>query len=287
MSLKPLYGIIGFPLGHSLSPLMHNTAFKELGVDAEYKLFPLKQEELGDFFVHLHEKSSDIFGLNVTIPYKEEVFKYMDKLSPFAQKVGAVNTIVISEDRRFTGFNTDGPGFLAHLAELKIDVQNKRIAILGAGGTTRAILAVLCLLPERPQSIRIFNRTKETLDILVLDLGQRLNVDIVEVVDKIEDLDIELADLLINTTSVGVKEEDPLMIDAELLHPHMLVYDVIYNPAETKLLRVAKAKGAKISNGLGMLFYQGVLSFQHWADAELDPDIKMKMRVSLMKGLRT
>src|SRR3989338_9118446 len=115
---KAIYGIIGFPLEHSLSPVMHNAAFTELGVDAEYKLFPLQEEALGDFFADLREKDSPIFGLNVTVPYKEAVIKYLDIISPFAQKVNAVNTIVISSERTLTGFNTDGPGFLTHLAEL-------------------------------------------------------------------------------------------------------------------------------------------------------------------------
>ena len=210
---KPIYGIIGFPLEHSLSPVMHNTAFKELGVDAEYKLFPLQEEELGDFFADLREKDSPIFGLNVTVPYKEAVIKYLDVLSPFAQKVNAVNTIVISPERKLTGFNTDGPGFLTHLIELGFQTGGKRVAILGAGGTTRAIVAVLCLLPERPASIKIYNRTRENLGQLLGDLGKRLDVSIVQPADSIDDLDIAMANLLINTTSVGLKANDPGLVD--------------------------------------------------------------------------
>ncbi len=281
---KPIYGIIGFPLEHSLSPVMHNTAFKELGVDAEYKLFPLQEEELGDFFADLREKDSPIFGLNVTVPYKEAVIKYLDVLSPFAQKVNAVNTIVISPERKLTGFNTDGPGFLTHLIELGFQTGGKRVAILGAGGTTRAIVAVLCLLPERPASIKIYNRTRENLGQLLGDLGKRLDVSIVQPADSIDDLDIAMANLLINTTSVGLKANDPGLVDENLLHKGLLVYDVIYNPAETRLLKMAKKKGAKTSNGLGMLFYQGILALQHWSEAELDEDVKMIMRENLQKA---
>lgn len=283
---KSIYGIIGYPVQYSLSPRMHNTAFKELGVNAEYKLFPLKEEELSDFFFQLRDKKNHIFGLNVTVPYKETVVQYIDHLSPFAEKVGAVNTIVISAERKLTGFNTDGPGFLTHLTELKFDTRGKRVAILGAGGTTRAIVAVLCLIPERPERIKIYNRSRENLNQLILDLSRRIDVSIVEPVDSVDDLNIELADLLINTTSIGMQDTDPTLVNPELLHRDMLVYDVIYNPEETKLLHMAKVKGAKAANGLGMLFYQGILAFQHWAEAELDPRTKSKMRESLKKGIR-
>ena len=283
---KSIYGIIGYPVHHSLSPLLHNTAFQALAVNAEYKLFPLREEELSNFFAELHEKKNHIFGLNVTVPYKETVVSYMDHMSPFALKVGAVNTIVISEDRKLTGFNTDGPGFLTHLTELKFDTRGKRIAILGAGGTARAIVAGLCLIKERPERIKIYNRSRENLNQLISDLGHRIDVSIVEPVDTVDDLNIELADLLVNTTPVGMQATDLPLVDAGHLHSNMLVYDVIYNPEETKLLHMAKTKGAKAANGLGMLFYQGILAFQHWAGTELEPAVKSKMRESLRKGIQ-
>jgi len=283
ISPKAVYGIIGYPIEHSLSPLLHNTAFEELKVNAEYKLFPLKKEELADFFSDLKQKSSPIFGLNVTVPYKEEVIPYMDSLSPYAERAMAVNTIVISRDRAFRGFNTDGPGFLAHLTELGVKTQDKRIAILGAGGTARSIISVLCLIPERPHSILVYNRHREKTENLIQDLRKRLDLSIVQPVSTIEDLNVELADLLINTTPLGLKEDDPCLVTEELIHGHLFVDDVIYNPPQTPLLRCARCKGAQTANGLGMLFYQGVLSFQHWADAELDNKVKNKMRQKLMR----
>lgn len=283
---KTTYGIIGYPLSHSLSPFMHNAAFKALDVPAEYKLFPLKEEELSDFFVELREKSSPIFGLNVTVPYKETVIKYLNSLSPFALEVNAVNTIVVTDDRKLIGHNTDGAGFLTHLVELGFKADNKRIAIIGAGGTTRSILTVLCLLPTRPQSIRIYNRTKENLTAMLDNLKERVDMSIVTAVDTVDELNVELADLLINTTSVGLKKDDPVLIGENVLHRDMLVYDVIYNPAETKLLALAAKKGAKISNGLGMLFFQGVLSLQHWADMTIEDRVKAKMREALNEALK-
>ena len=141
---KTLFGIIGYPVEHSLSPLMHNTAFEELGIAASYKLFSVKDDELDDFFDELRDMENPIYGLNVTVPYKERVLDYLDTLAPFAQKVGAVNTIMITKDRKLIGYNTDAPGFLAHLSELKFMTTNKRIALLGSGGGWKKAI------PSRP-----------------------------------------------------------------------------------------------------------------------------------------
>ncbi len=279
------YGLVGFPVKHSLSPLMHNTAFKLLGAEANYELFSLEESELDGFFSELKEESSPIFGLNVTIPYKEKVIKYLDGISPFAEKVGAVNTIVIMEDRRLIGYNTDGPGFIAHLEELKFSFNKKRVAIMGAGGAARALVTALCIAPNRPQSLKICDIDKGKTDNLINDLGERINVGIVEAVNSIDDLNIELADLLLNATPIGMKETDPVLIEEDLLHQDMLVYDLIYNPSETTLLKIAKDRGANTSNGLGMLFYQGVLAFQHWAEGEIPDKVKKAMRQALEKGL--
>ncbi len=282
---KAVYGIIGYPLSHSLSPLMHNVAFQELGMDAVYKRFPLKADELDEFFKKLHDSSSPIFGLNVTVPHKEKVLKYLDSIAPLAQRIMAVNTIVINSQRKLIGYNTDAPGFLSHLAELKFDTRGKKIAVLGAGGSARAILTVLCMIPERPESIKIYNRTFHRLEVLLQDLSSRVDTGIVEAVESIDDLDIPQADLLINTTSVGMGADDPCLIDADLLHPGLLVYDLTYHPPQTPLLELAKARGARTVNGLGMLYYQGVLAFQHWANVQLSEKIKQKMREALEEGV--
>lgn len=280
------YGIIGYPLDHSLSPVMQNAAFAELEVDAVYKTFPLKEEELDPFFKKLREPKSPIFGFNVTVPYKEVVMKYIDTMSPLAQKIGAVNTVVINKDRKLIGYNTDAPGFMSHLVELGFNTTGKRITILGAGGAARGVLATLCMIPDRPESIRIYNRTSSRSEGLIEDLSQRFDLSIVELVSDIEDLNIELCDMLINTTSVGLKKSDPSLIDSSLLHPDMLVYDLIYNPKETELLKAAREVGAKTANGLGMLFYQGVLALQHWANTQLDDDVKLVMRKALEAAVK-
>jgi len=280
-----IYGIIGNPVAHSLSPVMHNTAFKALKVNAVYKLFPLADsQELKLFMEDLKEDSNPIFGLNVTVPYKQDVLSYLDTIDPLAEKIGAVNTIVIDHQRKMHGFNTDGPGFLSHLTELNFDLSGKRVAVLGAGGTARAIISVLCLFPQGPERITLYNRTRSHAEVLVQDIGKKISTQKVTIVESSEDLNIELADLLINTTRVGMNPADPLLIDPEALHKDMLVYDVIYNPPETKLLAQARLKKAGTANGLGMLFYQGVFAFWHWSEVELDEGTKKMMRKSLEKA---
>ena len=277
-----IYGIIGNPVAHSLSPVMQNAAFKAMEVNAVYKLFPLADvDELKLFMEDLKEADNPIFGLNVTVPYKSQVLPYLDTIDPLAQKIGAVNTIVIDHNRKMRGFNTDGPGFLAHLTELKFDLKDKRVAVLGAGGTTRAIISVLCLVTPGPERITLYNRTRSHAETLVEEIGKKIKTEIVTIVDEPEDLNIELADLLINTTNVGMKTGEALLIDPASLHKGMLVYDVIYSPLETRLLMEARKQGASTANGLGMLFYQGVLALGHWADVELDEQVKQIMRKSL------
>ncbi len=288
MTYEPpsIYGIIGNPLTHSLSPLMHNAAFKALQVNAVYKLFPLTDEqELKLFMEDLKEEGNPIFGLNVTVPFKEAVMPFVDTIDPFAKKVGAVNTLLISKERAIMGFNTDGPGFLSHLQELQFDLKGKRVAVLGAGGTTRAILTVLCMIHPRPENIKLYNRTPQKALDLVEDLGTRMDASLIEVVNNTEDLNIEIADLVINTTSVGLKGEQTMLVDPQSFHPNMLAYDVIYNPTQTAFLKAALAKGAKTANGLGMLYYQGVLAFAHWAGGDIEDKYKKVMRKALVDGL--
>ncbi len=278
------YGLIGYPLGHSLSPCMHNTAFRALDVPAVYELFPLQENELGPFVESLKSPDCHIFGLNVTVPYKEKVIPFLDALSPFAEKAGAVNTIEVDQDRRLIGHNTDGPGFWAHLAELNFHAQGKRVAILGAGGAARAIISMLCLMDGPPIGIRLYDIDTVKAESLISDLSVRIDTGIVEVVSCMEDLNIELADMLINATPIGLKGSDPCLVEHAVLHADMLVYDLIYNPKETALLKAAASKGARTANGLGMLFYQGVLAFEHWAGFELSSAIREQMRMSLTLG---
>jgi shikimate dehydrogenase len=220
----------------------------------------------------------------VTIPYKENVVPFLNAVDPFAEKVGAVNTIVITKDRKLVGYNTDGPGFLAHLTDLGFNPGGKRISIIGAGGAAKALISVFSLIADRPESVLVYDIDQVKAAHLISDLGKRLDTHHIKVVKSLDDLNIELADLLINATPVGMKDGDPALVGEDHLHAHLTVYDLVYNPAETALLKMAKARGAKAVNGLKMLYYQGVLAFQHWSESLIPERVKRRMWVELEKA---
>ncbi len=263
---------------------MHNAAFQAMRVDAVYRTFPLKDKGALEIFMKsLKEKDCPIFGLNVTIPYKEKVMEYTDSVDPLAMKIGAINTLMITHQRKIFGFNTDGPGFLAHLTELKFATRDKHIMVIGAGGTARAILCVLCLINDRPRKITLYNRTFSKAQALVNALQPNMDARMIETVRNLDGLKTDMADCLINTTPVGLGGEEEMPVTADALHSKMLVYDVIYNPSLTPLLKAARDQGAQISNGLGLLYYQGVLALQHWAGVDIEDKYKKIMRRALEK----
>ncbi len=273
-----IYGVIGWPVKHSLSPAMHNAAFKELGIEAEYKLFEVRPEDLGNF-IHSISKES-ICGLNVTIPYKEIVITFLDKISSEAGLIGAVNTVKVS-DNKLEGYNTDGEGFLRHLTEdLGFKPEGKNIAIIGAGGAARAVSVYLG--KEKPKRISIYDIDKARLEALFGHLKENFNNIEFKSANSIEELDIEDCSLLINATPIGMKASDPCLVDGKFIHKGILVYDLIYNPKETKLLELGKQKGAVVSNGLGMLLYQGAAAFELWTDKKAPIEI---MREALREGV--
>jgi len=259
-SLPKIYGILGYPAKHSLSPLMHNAAFQALKINAEYRIFEKKPKDVEDFIHSLSKEN--IYGLNVTIPYKEIVLPFLNSLSDETRQIGAVNTIKISGNK-LEGFNTDGEGFLKHLSQdLGFNPEGKIIAIFGAGGAAKAISVYLA--KNKAKAITIYDIDKTKVSALISHLKENFNNVDFKQVHSIEELNIEICDLLINATPIGMKETDPSLVDEKFFHKNLLVYDLIYNPAETKLLKIAKLKGARTSNGLGMLLYQGVLSFERF-----------------------
>ncbi len=277
---KKIYGILGYPVRHSFSPAMHNAAFQAIGLGAEYKLFEKKPEEVEGFIKSL--SAEGIFGLNVTIPYKEKVLSLvtLDKESFYLRQIKAINTVVREGDI-LKGFNTDIPGFQRHLKE-NIDPVNKKVALLGAGGAARAVLYVLAKSAAKEISVYDIDKNK-TRDILAMIKGLFPAI-IINSVDSVEQLDIKNKDLLINATPIGMKETDNCLINEDMMHRNLFVYDLIYNPSETKLLTLAKKAGAKTSNGLKMLLYQGMLSLKHWTGLEAPQDV---MWQALQKELNT
>jgi len=274
-----IYGLIGYPVKHSLSPLMHNAAFSALKINAEYKLFEVTPFDLEDLLRSATRKN--IYGFNITVPYKEAVIHFLHKVSREAKLIGAVNTVKVSRGK-LEGFNTDGAGFFRHLTGgLKFNPKNKRIAVVGAGGASRAVTTYLA--KAKPKSIFIFDLDTPKADILVRHLKDNFKVVDFQSIHKIEKLGIADCDLLVNATPVGLKENDPPLIEPRFIHGNLLVYDLIYNPPETKLIKIAKERKVRACNGLGMLLYQGVLSFELWTHKKAPIPI---MKAALEKGVR-
>lgn len=273
-----IYGVLGYPVKHSLSPLMHNAAFAALGIKAEYKLFEKNPQELEAFLNSLQK--DNIHGLNVTVPYKEKVIPFMKDLSEEARLIGAVNTIKVSASA-FEGYNTDGDGFIKHIKEdLRFEPKHKKVAIIGAGGASKAVAVYLSV--ARVKSIAIFDIDKARLQALLASLKSHFKKVEFREAGSIKELSIKQCDLLVNATPIGMKKDDPCLVEKQSLHKDILVYDLIYNPKETKLLQIAGERGAVTSNGLGMLLYQGARSFELWTQKPAPVEI---MREALKKGV--
>jgi len=275
-------GVIGDPIGHSMSPVMHNAAFDKLGLNYLYVPFRVKKEELVKAIAGM--RALNIRGLNVTIPHKVAVIPLLDELDPLAQRIGAVNTIV-NDDGALTGYNTDATGFLQALLERRIEPRGKNVVILGAGGASRAISFILA---ERGAHLVILNR------LLELDWAEELASRISQVFKKeVEALELneenlakvlEKADILVNATSVGMKpNSDETPVSPDLLKPSLTVFDIVYNPLKTRLLREAEVAGAGTISGVDMLVWQGALAFELWTGVKAP--VKL-MKEEVIKGLQ-
>jgi len=256
-----LYGVLGNPVRHSLSPLMHNTAFMEKGINAAYLAF-----ESNDIKGAIQGiRGLEIMGMSITIPYKSDVIPLLDEVEPLAKDIGAVNTIV-NRNKKLIGYNTDATGALRALEDVT-RVSGKNCIIVGAGGSARAIGYIL---KKNNVKLTITNRTEEkgrnlseTLDCQYIAPGELKNID---------------TDILINTTPVGMSPNtDFCPVPEEALKPGMTVMDIIYNPRRTKLLHMANDKSCKIVDGLGMFIYQGAEQFKLWTDREAPIDIMRKV----------
>lgn len=255
--------LIGDPVDHSMSPAIHNIAFSEMGLDYVYVAFRVKAEDVPAAIEGM--KALDIKGLSVTMPHKVAVPRLLDKLDPLAEKIGAINTIV-NDGGILTGYNTDATGFLQAMLERGIDPKDKNITILGAGGASRAVSFILA---DRGANLTILNRLEE-FD-WAIELARKISQTFSKSVEALE-LNkenlikaLEKADILVNATSVGMSPNiNVTPVPAELLKPGIVVYDIIYNPIKTRLLKDAEAAGAEIISGVDMLVWQGVLAFEIW-----------------------
>jgi shikimate dehydrogenase len=272
--------LIGDPVEHSVSPAIHNAAFEKLGLDYVYVPFLVKPEKLTKAVEGL--RALNVRGFNVTIPHKVAILPLLDKIDPLAQKIGAVNTGV-NNNGKLTGCNTDAEGFLQALLEHDIKTENKKITILGAGGASRAISYILA---ENGARLTILNRKEhlakaESIAALIKkDPGADVKV---IALDKLSE-GLKNADILINTTSVGMSPHfEKSIVPAEFLCNIPVVIDIVYNPAETRLLKEAKAAGVKTIGGLDMLVWQGALAFEKWTGQKAPLEI-MKHEAEKMLG---
>jgi len=256
-------GIIGHPVGHSLSPRMQNAAFRACDLDYVYVPFDVHPDHLGESVAGL--RALGVRGFNVTIPHKAEVMRYLDALDESAVQAGAVNT-VLNAAGQLTGFNTDGDGLVKVLAEeLDFLPMSRKIVVVGAGGAARGAIASLCR--SAATQITIINRSLARAQVLAEDMRNFHHLVELNVVDVNSPSDEYLSDcdLLINTTSVGMNGDSIDCIDLDTLPGHARVYDMVYAPLVTPLLEMAKKRGLKCANGLGMLAGQGELAFRIWS----------------------
>lgn len=267
-----LTGFFAKPASHSLSPLMHNLAFSHWGIDAVYLAFEVDQTNLRQAVESI--RTLDMLGVNVSMPNKTAVLAYLDQLSPEAELIGAVNTIV-HQEQRLIGYNTDGMGFVRSVNETGHPIKNQKIVVLGAGGAAKAIVVQMAL--EGAQEITIYKRLNATflpLKEYFVKVSEKTGCPI-RLHDYADEsqlaLDLSQANLLINASDIGMgSKKDQLPIaDVKLLHSQLAVFDLIYFPSETRLIQEAKKMGIKAYNGLGMLIHQGAIAFELWTHREM------------------
>ncbi len=269
---KTITGIIGFPLSHTLSPVMHNAVFKKYKMKWEYKVFETEPENVPAVIERVRREN--IKGINVTIPHKHAVMPLLDKIDPAAERIGAVNT-VNNVNGVLTGYNTDYLGFLATLKKAKINLKGKKVVMLGAGGAAHAV--GYAIMTQKPSKFHIYNIDIPMTKNLVKKLGLKKAIigDIKKSAAK--DKVLAEADFIMNCTSVGM-HGNQVVYEIEKLKKGAVVYDIIYNPEKTEFLARAEKMGAKIINGLDMLIYQGMESFKIWTGKKSDyPLIKEKL----------
>lgn len=267
-----LIGLLGDPVSHSLSPAMHNAALAALGVDAVYVALPVRPEDLPAAIAGL--RATGFLGANVTIPHKTSVIPLLDGISPLARTLGAVNTIVRRADGSLHGDSTDAAGFIAAFEDVHETFDGRSVAILGNGGSART-LAIALPINRNIKRVTLVARNLAKAEALANEVRAALRdatnnavagdaVITALTVDQYASVAGD-HDVVVNTTPVGMTPAvDQTPLPADLLHARQIVYDIVYNPEETRLLREAKARGCAVLGGLGMLVHQGKIAFEMW-----------------------
>lgn len=268
--------VIGDPISHSLSPTIHGFLLTKHKIDGSYEVKKIAQEDLPDGVAAL--VSEGFAGFNVTIPHKEEIFKICDYKSKTATLTGAVNTVIVTPDKKLFGHNSDVAGFLNNLqnSHPDFDLKNKTAFVIGAGGAARAI--VYGLIKSHVRKIYITNRSAIRAAELIknfTNFASEKNCEIKFLEQKDFEKHLSECDLLTNSTSLGMKGQEPLEIDLQNLNQDAIVYDIVYKPLMTELLKSAAARGNKVTTGIGMLVHQALIGFEAWfkTKPEIDEDL--------------
>lgn len=274
-----IYGIFGHPVSHSLSPVMHNSAFEALGLDCVYVAFDIHPEKIGQAAEAI--KTLGIRGVNVTIPHKQAIMPHLDDIASNAVHTGAVNTVK-NDGGKLYGYNTDVEGFLRAIKEdLDFKPEGANVFLLGAGGAARAVMSAFCM--NAAGSICIANRTPGKAE----SLGKQFSKNFSGVEIQSLALDdapairsrLAEADLIVNSTSAGMSGAGTIELPLDALKENAVVYDLVYKPAETALVIESRERGHKASGGLSMLLYQGAKSFEIWTGEEAPADVMKKALV--------
>ena len=276
-----IVGVIGDPVEHSCSPPMHNTAFREMGMDYIYVPFHVKPDDLAAAVEGF--KALNVMGINITLPHKSAALTLMDSLSQEARLIGAINTMVF-RDGMVEGHNTDARGFIASLREKGIEnIQGMKVVVLGAGGGAQAVVVGLAL--EGVDRITIANRTPEKAIRIAENISEKTGIQVkgISLSDNLLPEHISQSRLLVSTISAGMDPSIPLVIDPDWLHEDLTVCDIVYTPPETNLLKAAAQRGLRTVGGMGMLVHQGAISFQLWTGEQ--PPVNT-MRRALIQALQ-
>ncbi len=278
------FAILGHPVSHSLSPLMHSTAFQALGLDYTYEAIDVEPEDLKETLGRLREEG--YAGLNVTLPHKQEMIKHLDELEKDAEIIGAVNTVVI-EQGKMVGLNTDMTGFSEWLLPHQSRLEGAAVLLLGAGGSARAVLAAL-MLRNKPAQVTVLNRTLENAEQLVAsfrDLQPSIRLSAESLFDDTVQQFVGEASVIINTTSVGMKPyADASPLEEVAFDKKQMVMDLIYVPPETKLIETAAKAGATALSGVEMFLNQGAASFRRWTGKTMPLDLVRKAVLEKLQG---
>lgn len=277
-----LVGIFGDPVDHTISPAMQNAAFEALFLDMAYIPFHVRKSPAYDLKAAIASiRALNLRGVNITIPHKEKVLKYLDEVDPDARAIGAVNTIV-NRNGKLVGYNTDGPGYILSLKEdTGLTVRGKRIVLLGAGGAARAILR--SALEKKPASVVVANRTLKRAEDLVREFESTFTAEMRAVrLDESLAPFAKKASLVVNTTSIGMKGSGTLDFPLEALPKGAVVSDIVYVPLETEFLSAAKARGLRVHYGLSMLVRQGALTFELWTGKKAPIEVMQRAALAAL-----